>query len=83
MAFHRKFLSHTFALAFACMATSASAPLLAAEPEWLAARVNSGELPPMAERLPDTPLVITPTDRPGTPGGDWNHALVGGGPCPC
>lgn len=30
-------------------------------------------------RLPDNPLVITPTDRSGVQGGDWNHALVGGG----
>lgn len=29
--------------------------------------------------LPDNPLVVTPTDRAGTQGGDWNHALVGGG----
>ena len=32
-----------------------------------------------AGRLPENPLVITPTDRPGVQGGDWNHALVGGG----
>ena len=31
------------------------------------------------ENLPETPLVITPTDRPGQQGGTWNHALVGGG----
>lgn len=29
--------------------------------------------------LPDNPLVITPTERPGQQGGTWNHALVGGG----
>jgi peptide/nickel transport system substrate-binding protein len=42
-------------------------------------RVDSGELPPVADRLPENPLVITPTERPGQQGGDWNHALVGGG----
>jgi peptide/nickel transport system substrate-binding protein len=37
------------------------------------------DLPPLEERLPENPLVITPTERPGQQGGDWNHALVGGG----
>ncbi len=45
----------------------------------LQAQVDAGELPPINERLPENPLVITPTDRPGQQGGDWNHALVGGG----
>lgn len=45
----------------------------------LQAQVDSGELPPIAERLPVNPLVVTPTERPGQQGGDWNHALVGGG----
>ncbi|OSP53912.1 ABC transporter substrate-binding protein [Pseudoruegeria sp. SK021] len=36
-------------------------------------------LPPLEDRLPENPLVITPTDRPGQQGGTWNHALVGGG----
>jgi len=45
----------------------------------LQAQVDAGEVPPVNERLPENPLVITPTDRPGTQGGDWNHALVGGG----
>lgn len=37
------------------------------------------DLPPLNDRLPENPLVITPTDRPGQQGGTWNHALVGGG----
>ena len=40
---------------------------------------QSADLPPLNERLPENPLVITPTDRPGQQGGTWNHALVGGG----
>lgn len=36
-------------------------------------------LPPLNDRLPENPLIITPTDRPGQQGGTWNHALVGGG----
>ncbi|WP_421726147.1 ABC transporter substrate-binding protein [Bauldia sp.] len=41
--------------------------------------VDSGDLPPIAERLPANPLVITPTERAGQQGGDWNHALMGTG----
>jgi len=37
------------------------------------------DLPPQDARLPENPLIITPTDRPGSQGGTWNHALVGGG----
>ena len=29
--------------------------------------------------LPENPLVVTPTEKVGKQGGDWNHALVGGG----
>ena len=57
-------------------------PAFAATPKEsasLQAQVDAGELPPVNERLPENPLVITPTDRPGQQGGDWNHALVGGG----
>ncbi|MEF2072729.1 ABC transporter substrate-binding protein [Consotaella aegiceratis] len=57
-------------------------PAFAVEPKEstsLKAKVDSGELPPINERLPEKPLVITPTDRPGQQGGVWKHALVGGG----
>ena len=37
------------------------------------------ELPPLEERLPENPLVVTPHERPGKQGGTWNLALVGGG----
>src|SRR5699024_2614765 len=36
--------------------------------------VDSGELPPLAERLPANPLVVNYLDRPGVYGGTW-HAL--------
>jgi peptide/nickel transport system substrate-binding protein len=45
----------------------------------LKADVDAGKLPPVNERLPENPLVITPVDSVGTYGGDWNMALVGGG----
>jgi peptide/nickel transport system substrate-binding protein len=41
--------------------------------------VAKGTLPPVKDRLPENPLVVKPTERVGRYGGDWNHALVGGG----
>jgi peptide/nickel transport system substrate-binding protein len=49
------------------------------ESAFLQADVDAGTIPPVAERLPTNPLVITPLDQVGQQGGDWNHALVGGG----
>jgi peptide/nickel transport system substrate-binding protein len=68
------------------VASSAFAGALAV-PSWvqaqesalLQAQVDAGTLPPVAERLPTNPLVITPFEKTGQQGGDWNHALVGGG----
>lgn len=49
------------------------------ESAFLQAQVDAGTLPPVAQRLPENPLVITPWEKVGAQGGDWNHALVGGG----
>lgn len=49
------------------------------ESTFLQAQVDAGTLPPVADRLPANPLVITPLEKPGQQGGDWRHALVGGG----
>ena len=43
----------------------------------LAALVASGDLPPLAERLPDEPLVITPRDELGRYGGTLRRAWRG------
>lgn len=40
--------------------------------------VAAGTLPPLAERLPTTPLVVTPVESVGTYGGTWHSALRGG-----
>ncbi len=48
------------------------------EAPMLASLVESGELPPAAERLPFDLLVITPDDRIGDYGGEWRSAMVGG-----
>ncbi|MGW5360258.1 ABC transporter substrate-binding protein [Actinopolymorpha pittospori] len=51
--------------------------LNAKEAPMLAKLVKSGDLPPLAERIPAKPLVITPTERPGVYGGTWHTALLG------
>ena len=43
----------------------------------LAQRVADGSLPPVAQRLPKTPLVIPPVERIGKYGGTWRRAFTG------
>lgn len=66
-------------------AVALAAMMAAAGPVWaqqqspmLDDAVASGELPPVAERLPANPLVITPVESVGTYGGTWRSALRGG-----
>ncbi|MBN9335567.1 ABC transporter substrate-binding protein [Devosia sp.] len=66
-------------------AVAVVAMMTAAGPAWaqqqspvLDAAVASGELPPVAERLPANPLVVTPVESVGTYGGTWRSALRGG-----
>ena len=40
--------------------------------------VAEGKLPPLNERLPKNPLVVTPYERVGVYGGTWRLAMVGG-----
>ncbi|TCL71126.1 ABC transporter substrate-binding protein [Rhizobium sp. BK251] len=49
------------------------------EADVLKEKVKSGALPPLKDRLPENPLVVTPIESVGKYGGDWNMALVGGG----
>jgi peptide/nickel transport system substrate-binding protein len=39
--------------------------------------VNSGDLPPVADRIPKNPRVITPYDEIGQYGGTWHRAFKG------
>lgn len=56
-----------------------AAPAMAAQQApGLDAMVSSGDLPPVDERLPENPLVVTPVDSVGTYGGIWHSALRGG-----
>ena len=43
----------------------------------LTERVSRGELPPVAERLPDDPLVIVPPQQTGPYGGTWTRMATG------
>jgi len=57
-------------------------PALAAdykEADSLKTKSSKGSLPPLKDRLPDSPLVIKPVEAVGKYGGDWRLALVGGG----
>jgi ABC-type transport system substrate-binding protein len=64
-------LSATLATGFA-HAQSNEAPALAAQ-------VKDGKLPPLAQRLPKTPMVIKPHERVGSYCGTWRSALRGTG----
>jgi peptide/nickel transport system substrate-binding protein len=47
------------------------------EAPMLAEQVASGDLPPVAERLPANPMVVEPIDSVGVYGGIWNRAWRG------
>lgn len=64
----------------AAEAPAAEAPAVSKykEAPELAALVKDGKLPPVDERLPESPLVVTPADKVGKYGGTWRTALKGG-----
>lgn len=43
----------------------------------LKAAVEAGTLPPLEDRLPENPVVVTPIESVGTYGGTWRSALKG------
>jgi peptide/nickel transport system substrate-binding protein len=55
----------------------AAQPSAFREAPGLAERVRRGELPPLAERLPARPLVVTPLEVAGRHGGQWRQAMRG------
>lgn len=85
-------------LGFAGLGTTGGCGFLTTEPEGegsdsenskkgkeapaLAERVRAGKLPAVAERLPDSPLVVEPTERVGVYGGTWRTALLGAADIP-
>ena len=44
----------------------------------LARLVKAGDLPPLKERLPASPMVVEPVERLGTYGGSWRMGITGG-----
>ena len=66
------------AAALAAALLLATPTLAAQQSPMLDPLVESGELPPVDERLPETPLVVTPVESVGTYGGTWRSALRGG-----
>jgi len=48
------------------------------EAPMLADMVKAGTLPPVAERLPETPRIVEPVEKVGTYGGTWHSGMVGG-----
>lgn len=79
----RLFPSQKFAVAVAAVSTVAFAPVAVAqkyqEAPMLAAMVRAKTLPPVEQRLPVNPEVITPLERSGQYGGTLRNALRGNG----
>jgi len=72
-------LDRASALGVALGAVLLAMPAMAAQQApSLDAMVESGDLPPVDERLPDNPLVVEPIESVGTYGGIWHSALRGG-----
>ena len=63
--------------ALAALPSIAGAQAPAKEAPALAKLVAEGKLPPLAERLPATPLVVTPFEKVGTYGGPLRRGLRG------
>lgn len=57
--------------------SDAPADLSAREAPMLADQVAAGDLPPLDDRLPTTPYVVTPLEQPGIYGGIWDTATTG------
>lgn len=49
----------------------------AMEAPQVAKQVKAGTLPKLADRLPDEPLVVKPTEKTGTYGGTWHTTILG------
>ena len=69
-------------LATMAVAATGLRPAFAAaggEAPMLKALVDAGTLPPLSDRLPKNPMVVTPLREVGTYGGTWRSTIVGGG----
>jgi peptide/nickel transport system substrate-binding protein len=74
----RKFdVVSTLAILLTSAGVAALGSAAKAEVPMLQARVEAGELPPLAERLPERPEVVTPLESVGTYGGTIRRGLRG------
>ncbi len=65
--------------AVALVGAAAVSAASAGEAPELAEMVAAGTLPPLEERLPESPYVYEPVERIGDYGGEWRRAILGGG----
>lgn len=59
------------------VATEVTIEAVAREAPMLQEKVANGELPPLDERLPEDPFVVTPVHEIGQYGGTWRQAVTG------
>jgi len=71
-------LAGMFALGASLLGLSAAIAADYKEAPMLAEQVKAGTLPPVAERLPESPRVVTPVEKVGKYGGTWRSGMVGG-----
>jgi peptide/nickel transport system substrate-binding protein len=79
----RRFLGVTAGVGYTMYATGKGGFAIAQTPEVPAEITQSPfldeqDLPPVAERIGDMPMVLEPIDAVGTYGGTWRTALIGG-----
>lgn len=61
-----------------CLGTTAAWAIEYKQAPMLDELVKAGTLPPVAERLPKDPRVVTPVEKVGKYGGTWRSGMVGG-----
>ncbi len=61
-----------------CLGTTAAFAVEYKQAPMLDELVKAGTLPPVAERLPKDPRIVTPVEKVGKYGGTWRSGMVGG-----
>ncbi len=61
-----------------CLGTTAALAVEYKQAPMLDELVKAGTLPPVAERLPKDPRIVTPVEKVGKYGGTWRSGMVGG-----
>jgi len=61
-----------------CLGATAASAVEYKQAPMLDELVKAGTLPPVAERLPKDPRVVTPVEKVGKYGGTWHSGMVGG-----